>query len=916
MFLNLRQNNYKFIIILSIIILFIIISSFYYKTNKDNNKDNNNDNNDNNDNNNKNNNKSNNEQFTVVSSTLLVGDTTYKIINPPEANRTFSSCYGGDGTGCIVSGSNHRLSMIDTQQGWSSSSPDTTNSWIQMDLGGSPPTISGIVMQGRGDSALQFVLSYNVSYSNDNTNFKTMDNTFVNDTTATSSNGFTPTKYTTDYNTKFGKIFTDPITARYIRIIPKSYYNWMTLRVGVLETPTLLVGGTTYNIINPPTANRKFSSCYKDGLNNTNLNCTTIPGLDFRLSAIDSTQWWASNSSNTSDNSNWIQMDLGSSPPVVSGIVMQGRGDAQQFVTSYNVRYSNDDSNDDKFTTKDGTFVNDDITNPTIYTRDLNTKFGKIFTSPITARYIRIIPKSFHNWVSLRVGVLVLPTTQTTTPYVPTTTPYVPTTTPYVPTTTPYVPTTTPYVPTTTQYKPTTTPYVPTTTPYVPTTTPYVPTTTQYKPTTTPYVPTTTPYVPTTTPYVPTTTPYVPTTTPYDTYTLSYDITTTQTTRPITTQQTTTRPTTTGPITTQPTTTIPTTTKNQSTTTQPTTTQPTTTQSQPTTTQDQLLQQMPAIGPCSRVEITANNINLAGILILDQYGNNIFNNNYVKSNLSDINGTYSSSPDELRISRDLWSNLFKQTYNIVIEDGASCDFDSNNTDSYNPNMYMLKCTNTNTNRISNYPIDKTQIFSPLNTESLTSTISVDIPQTANNNPLPPNISISNISRIVLCLNNQIDNTIMINSLNIRVYGLDNSIIAKWNVSQTIDPATNFLTFILPSSYPTTTTQSNVDNFVNIKNNKLKFADVVANPADVVFDNLLLVPITTNQPMTTPQSTISRKPTSTYENDILQNNRYLSPSTKIYQHNFNGTSNVYSPVIYYIMEQFVPLTSLDEYYAPY
>ena len=55
-------------------------------------------------------------------------------------------------------------------------------------------------------------------------------------------------------------------------------------------------------------------------------------------------------------------------------------------------------------------------------------------------------------------------------------------------------------------------------------------------------------------------------------------------------------------------------------------------------------QKLTSIGPCSRVDITANNMNIAGILILDQYGNNIFNNYYVTSGLNDIDGTVTTIP--------------------------------------------------------------------------------------------------------------------------------------------------------------------------------------------------------------------------------------------------------------------------------
>jgi hypothetical protein len=441
----------------------------------------------------------------------------------------------------------------------------------------------------------------------------------------------------------------------------------------------------------------------------------------------------------------------------------------------------------------------------------------------------------------------------------------------------------------------------------------------------------------------------------------------------------------------------------------PTTTQPSITTpqatpqaTQPQTTQFQLIQQLPAIGPCSRVEIISSNINLAGVLILNQYGNNIFNNNYVKSNLSDITGLINAIP--LSISNI--NALFGQTNNIFIPNNSFCDFNSNITDTNNPNNYILNCTNINNSDIkTQYSINPSLMFSSPNA----STISINIPQTANNNPLPPNITLSNISRIILCLNSKINNSVMLNNLDIRAYDLNNTIISKWNVSEKyIDPATNFLTLVLPSSYPVTT-KSNVSNFANIKNNRsnftniknrLKFADVVAKPEDVVLAQIILVPTTTQpmttqpmttfpmttqpmttfpmttqpmttQPMTTqpmstfpmttqPMSTfpmttqpmttfpmttqpmttfpmttfpMTTQPMSTFpmttqpmttfpmttqslSNNRLQNKSTSSPSKKIYQRNFDGSSNVYTPSIYYNMEKFVPLNSLDEYYAPY
>jgi hypothetical protein len=42
----------------------------------------------------------------------------------------------------------------------------------------------------------------------------------------------------------------------------------------------------------------------------------------------------------------------------------------------------------------------------------------------------------------------------------------------------------------------------------------------------------------------------------------------------------------------------------------------------------------------------------------------------------------------------------------------------------------------------------------------------------------------------------------------------------------------------------------------------------------------------------------------------------SPERKLYQHNFEGASNFYSPAIYYNKEEFVPLNLYDDKYAKY
>jgi hypothetical protein len=98
----------------------------------------------------------------------------------------------------------------------------------------------------------------------------------------------------------------------------------------------------------------------------------------------------------------------------------------------------------------------------------------------------------------------------------------------------------------------------------------------------------------------------------------------------------------------------------------------------------------------------------------------------------------------------------------------------------------------------------------------------------------------------------------------------------------------------------------------------------------------VLPTTTLAPSTTlslnPTTTLSLNPITTKScfnfndsndspflmNEINKPRGQLdtSPETEIYQYNFEGTSNVYSPAIYYDMENFSPVNLYDDKFAKY
>ena len=110
-------------------------------------------------------------------------------------------------------------------------------------------------------------------------------------------------------------------------------------------------------------------------------------------SLIDSVSAWSAASHKFS--SAWVQIDLGK-PTLVNGVVTQGRGNANQWVTTFKVGTSTDGK----------TF--DLVNNGALFSgnRDRHTKKENYFGKR-EARFVRIYPVDYHGWVSLRADVLV-----------------------------------------------------------------------------------------------------------------------------------------------------------------------------------------------------------------------------------------------------------------------------------------------------------------------------------------------------------------------------------------------------------------------------------------------------------------------------------------------------------------------------
>jgi hypothetical protein len=106
---------------------------------------------------------------------------------------------------------------------------------------------------------------------------------------------------------------------------------------------------------------------------------------------IDSSSGWCATGN---VDGNWIQLDNGKIGSI-SGVITQGRKDADQWVTSYKVKYKDEsgswwDIDGKKFPGN----------------TDRNSKVTTTFSKPVRARYIRIYPQTWHKHISMRADLI------------------------------------------------------------------------------------------------------------------------------------------------------------------------------------------------------------------------------------------------------------------------------------------------------------------------------------------------------------------------------------------------------------------------------------------------------------------------------------------------------------------------------
>ena len=268
--------------------------------------------------------------------------------NTPELMRTYSSVYEDQ-----APGTGYARSAIDGPQAWSvkPAGLELDDEWMQLDLG-ETKLVAGTVIQPRADYP-QHVTSYTVSYSLDGTNWTDVDGTFQGTETGTTENTFSA-----------------PLSARYLKLWPKTGVGRLSMRADALVCP-------------PP--KRSYSSCYD----------SMEPGSKYTLSAIDTLSACWSVAVGQDDVNQWLQLDL-EYPRLVAGTVIQKHSYKEEWVTSYTVSYS--------LTGEDGDWTDVDGT----YEGVREGLSEGLFPVAVLARYVKIHPKTWQDWIAMRADALVV----------------------------------------------------------------------------------------------------------------------------------------------------------------------------------------------------------------------------------------------------------------------------------------------------------------------------------------------------------------------------------------------------------------------------------------------------------------------------------------------------------------------------
>jgi hypothetical protein len=184
----------------------------------------------------------------------------------------------------------------------------------------------------------------------------------------------------TDMVTQVDVTFDAPVDARYIRIYPQTWNNYMSLRADIVAGKTRT--DKTPTIVDVPYSGHKSSANYGDD----------AIGTSHGAGRLDSTRAW---SAKTNAIGQWYELDNGSATDI-SGVVIKGRPKHSQYVTSFKAQY------------KDSAGAWTDVDSGYIFegSQDKGSQANVFFKAPINTSAIRIYPQTWNKHMSMRAGLM------------------------------------------------------------------------------------------------------------------------------------------------------------------------------------------------------------------------------------------------------------------------------------------------------------------------------------------------------------------------------------------------------------------------------------------------------------------------------------------------------------------------------
>ncbi|XP_078700024.1 uncharacterized protein LOC144926863 [Branchiostoma floridae x Branchiostoma belcheri] len=269
---------------------------------------------------------------------------------------------------------NGRLNGVRGHGAWAGT--QVIGEWLQVDLGG-VVKVYGVITQGRMN-ADQWVTQYKLQFSLNETSWTTYKDSDGSDKVFAGN---------TDRTTAVTHTLRPPVSAWYIRFVAQSWSGYVAMRVevlGCMDTGCLEPLGLESGRIEDSsiTASSSWSN--------------THHSYYARLNKIKGTGSWVGG---VNIPGQWLQVDLGGVAKV-QGVITQGRANTGQWVKSYNLQFSWDETSWTTYKDSDGS--------DKVFTgnTDTTTEVTHVLRPPVSTRYIRFVVQTWNRHQSMRVEVL------------------------------------------------------------------------------------------------------------------------------------------------------------------------------------------------------------------------------------------------------------------------------------------------------------------------------------------------------------------------------------------------------------------------------------------------------------------------------------------------------------------------------